>query len=173
MYFYESYFLGGKTKQRCIESLGRLDELQKQFPDPVTHFRKIAEERTIKSKNSKTAVVPIGMEETLEIGDDDVKNVGYIVLKDLYKQLELDKFWKNILADTSIKYDLEGMFRLLVFFRILYPGSKKETFEGREIYFEKMDGFRNAGGLDFTGLPLISVSNLRYTVCAICQEEIL
>ena len=141
LYFYESYFLGGKTKQKCVESLGRLDELQKQFPDPVAHFRKIAEERTIESKNSKTAVVPIDMEETLEIGDDDIKNVGYIVLKDLYKRLELDKFWKNILANTSVKYDLEGVFRLLVFSRILYPGSKKETFEGKEIYFEKMGGF--------------------------------
>ena len=141
LYFYESYFFDGKTKQKCVESLGRLDELQKQFPDPVAHFRKIADERTNELKNSKTAVVSINMEETLEIGDDDLKNVGYIVLKDLYKQLELDKFWKNILAKTSVKYNLEGVFRLLVFSRILYPGSKKETFESKEIYFEKMDGF--------------------------------
>lgn len=141
LYFYESYFLDGKTKQKCVESLGRLDELQKQFPDPVAHFRKIADERTNEWKASKTAVVSIDMEETLQIGDDDLKNVGYLVLKDLYKQLELDKFWKNILAKTSVKYDFESVFRLLVFSRILYPGSKKETFETRKNYFEKMDGF--------------------------------
>ena len=29
LYFYESYYENGKTKQRCIENLGRLDELQK------------------------------------------------------------------------------------------------------------------------------------------------
>lgn len=141
LYFYESYFLDGKTKQKCVESLGRLDELQKQFPDPVAHFRKIADERTNEWKASKTAVVSIDMEETLQIGDDDLKNVGYLVLKDLYKQLELDKFWKNILAKTSVKYNFEGVFRLLVFSRILYPGSKKEAFETRKNYFEKMDGF--------------------------------
>ena len=141
LYFYESYFQDGKTKQKCVENLGRLDELQKHFKDPVAHFRMIAEERTNELKNSKTAIVPIDMQETLEIGDDDIKNVGYVVLKDLYKQLELDKFWKNIRAKTSVKYDLECIFRLLVFSRILYPGSKKETFDNKDVYFEKMDGF--------------------------------
>lgn len=141
LYFYESYFHNGKTKQKCIENLGRLDQLQKQFQDPVAHFRKIAEERTNELKNSRTATVSIDMNETLEIGDDEVRNVGYVVLKDLYKQLELDKFWKNILAKTSVKYDLECIFRLLVFSRILYPGSKKETFDNKDVYFEKMDGF--------------------------------
>ena len=27
LYFYESYYQNGKTKQKCIENLGRLDEL--------------------------------------------------------------------------------------------------------------------------------------------------
>ncbi len=36
LYFYESYYENGRTKQKCIESLGRLDELQKRFDDPVS-----------------------------------------------------------------------------------------------------------------------------------------
>ena len=72
LYFYESYFQDGKTKQKCVENLGRLDELQKHFKDPVAHFKMIAEERTNELKNSKTAIVPIDMQETLEIGDDDI-----------------------------------------------------------------------------------------------------
>lgn len=50
LYFYESYYKNGKPNQRCIESLGRLDELQKQFDDPVSHFKKIAAERTHEKK---------------------------------------------------------------------------------------------------------------------------
>lgn len=141
LYFYESHFCDGKSKQTCIESLGRLDELQKQFQDPVAHFKKVAEERTNELKNAKTTTTTIDMLETLEIGEDDIKNVGYVVLKDLYKELGLDKFWKRILAKTSIKYDLESVFRLLVFSRILYPGSKKETFDNKDVYFEDIDGF--------------------------------
>ena len=46
LYFYESYYENGRTKQKCIENLGRLDELQKRFDDPVSHFKKVAEEKT-------------------------------------------------------------------------------------------------------------------------------
>ena len=141
LYFYESYFENGKTKQRCLENLGRLDELQKQFDDPISHFKKIAEERTQDKKVSRKASVAIDLGSTMDTKENNLKNIGYAVLKDLYKQLELDRFWKNIQKKTSVKYDLEAVFRLLVFSRILYPGSKMDTFNKKENYFEKMDGF--------------------------------
>ena len=141
LYFYESYYKNGKPNQRCIESLGRLDELQKQFDDPVSHFKKIAAERTHEKKVSRKASVSINLDSSLDIGEDNLKNVGYVILKELYKQLELDKFWKQVLKKTSIKYDLEAAFRLLVFSRILYPGSKLETFSKKDIYFENIQGF--------------------------------
>ena len=141
LYLYESYYKNGKPSQRCIESLGRLDELSKQFADPVSHFKKIAEERTAEKKSTRKTSVAIDLAASMGTDEDNLKNVGCAVLKYLYKQLELDKFWKNIQKKTSIKYDLEAAFRLMVFSRILYPGSKKETFDSKEVYFEKMDGF--------------------------------
>lgn len=141
LYLYESYYKNGKANQRCVESLGRLDELQKQFVDPVSHFKKIAQERTDEKKNSRKTIVSIDLSSAMDINEDSLKNVGYSVLKTLYKQLELDKFWKNIRKKTSIQYDLEAVFQLLVFSRILYPGSKMDTFNKKDIYFEKMEGF--------------------------------
>lgn len=141
LYLYESYYKNGKPNQRCIESLGRLDELRKQFTDPVSHFKKVAEERTIEKKAARKASVSINLASVMDMSEDNLKNVGYVVLKELYKQLELDKFWKNIQKKTSIQYDLEAVFRLLVFSRILYPGSKMDTFNTKNIYFEEMQGF--------------------------------
>lgn len=141
LYLYESYYKNDKANQRCIESLGRLDELQKQFVDPVSHFKKIAQERTDEKENSRKTTVSIDLSSAMDINEDNLKNVGYTVLKALYKQLELDKFWKNIQKKTSIQYDLEAVFRLLVFSRILYPGSKMNTFNNKDIYFEKIEGF--------------------------------
>ncbi len=141
LYFYESYFENGKTKQKCLENLGRLDELQKKYDDPVAYFKKIAEERTLEKKTARKTSVSIGLDDVMDIRENNIKNVGYSVLKELYKQLELDKFWKQRLKDTSIKYDLEAVFRLLVFSRILYPASKLETFHAKDAYFEKMEGF--------------------------------
>lgn len=141
LYFYESYFENGKTKQKCLENLGRLDELQKKYDDPVAYFKKIAEERTLEKKTARKTSVSIGLDDVMDIRENNIKNVGYSVLKELYKQLELDKFWKQRLKNTSIKYDLEAVFRLLVFSRILYPASKLETFHAKDAYFEKMEGF--------------------------------
>ena len=141
LYFYESYYENGKTKQRCVENLGRLDELRKQFDDPVSHFKKVAEQRTEEKKASRKTSVTIDLASPLALEEDNLKNVGYAVLKELYKQLELDKFWKGILKKTSIQYDLEAVFRLLVFSRILYPASKLDTFNNKAIYFEDMEGF--------------------------------
>lgn len=141
LYFYESYYENGRTKQKCIEALGRLDELQKRFDDPVSHFRKVAEERTAEQDASKKAFVPIDLSSTMDVSEDNLKNVGYAVLKVLYKQLELDKFWKSIQKKTSIQYDLEAVFRLLVFSRVLYPASKMDTFNNKGVYFEDIDGF--------------------------------
>lgn len=141
LYIYESYYKNGKANQHCVESLGRLDELKKQFTDPISHFRKVAEERTNEQKASKNVSVTIDLTSVMDTKEDNLKNIGYVVLKDLYKRLELDRFWKNIQKRSSIQYDLEAVFRLLVFSRILYPGSKMDTFNNREIYFEKMDGF--------------------------------
>ena len=103
-----------------MENLSRLDELQIKYDDPVSHFKKIAEERTFEKKAAQKISVPMDMEAEMDINEDNLKNAGYSVLKELYKQLELDKFWKRKLRNTSIKYDLEAVFRLLLFSRILF-----------------------------------------------------
>ena len=43
--------------------------------------------------------------------------------------------------NLKVKYDLDDIFSLLVFSRIMYPSSKKETFEGRNRFFEGFDNF--------------------------------
>jgi hypothetical protein len=73
--------------------------------------------------------------------EDNLKNVGYGILKELYKQLEIDKFWNWKSRKLNVEYSIDQIFRLLVFGRALYPGSKKHTYENRHIFFEGFDGF--------------------------------
>jgi hypothetical protein len=141
LYFYESFYKDGKVKQRMLESLGRLDDLQKTYDDPVAHFKKVAQEQTDQKKESKTMPIAIEIDTVLEKGEDSLKNVGYGIIKELYMELELDKFWRWKARGRSFKYNAELIFRLLVISRVLYPGSKKKTYENRGIYFEKIDGF--------------------------------
>ncbi|MGX8687701.1 MAG: IS1634 family transposase, partial [bacterium] len=73
--------------------------------------------------------------------EDNLKNVGYGILKLLYKELELDKFWNRKSKGRSFQYSPDQIFRLLTFGRVLYPDSKKGTYEERGIFYEQFDDF--------------------------------
>ena len=123
-------------------------------------FKRMTEER----KALKNTSVTIDMTEKMEVGVDDWKNVGYGILKELYFQLELDRFWRSKMRGKKIKYNLELIFRLLVISRILYPGSKKETYENRGKYFEKNKPYRRIGVMlpVVMGFTPILLPNLRF-----------
>ena len=126
----------GKIKHRTVKKIGYLDELEKQFDNPIEHFKNIAKEKnnneiteyTIKNLNTKTINVNVNS-----------KNLGYIVLKKIYKELQIDNFLSNEQKKLKMKYDLNKIFELLIFSRILFPASKNETFNNKDIFFEKFD----------------------------------
>jgi hypothetical protein len=132
------YRENGKVKHRNVETIGYLEDLKKVYDDPVAHFKKIAKERsndeinklTIKDLKSKTID-----------GSSNPKNLGYVILKMIYEDLEIKSFLKKKNKNLDIEYDLNKIFSLLVFSRILFPGSKKETYEGKDRFFESFDGF--------------------------------
>ena len=41
----EAYRQNGKPKQRMIQKLGYLDELEKIYPDPIAHFKEVAKQK--------------------------------------------------------------------------------------------------------------------------------
>lgn len=142
--FYESYRdkVTKKPKNRCVEPIGYLDDLVKLYEDPISHFKQVAKDRTIEKKNDTSATVSIDMNEQMTTKTDDIKNVGYLILKHIYKELEIDKFWKQVSKNYDFQYDLNKIFQLLVFSRIISPASKKKTFESRNLFFESFGDFQ-------------------------------
>ena len=142
--FYESYRdkVTKKPKNRCVEPIGYLDDLVKLYEDPISHFKQLAKDRTIEKKNDMSATVSIDMNEQMTTKTDDIKNVGYLILKRIYKELEIDKFWKQVSKNYDFQYDLNKIFQLLVFSRIISPASKKKTFESRNLFFESFGDFQ-------------------------------
>lgn len=127
-----------KTKHKIIESLGYLDELKKEFEDPVAHFTERARQLTAQKKASQA---PINFtfydSDRLCAGDDLRKNFGYSALSKIYHELEIDKFLINRQRHTKESYDANTIMKLLVYSRILFPASKKASYEQRERFFEK------------------------------------
>ncbi len=137
----EKYYVPGTgTREYTVESIGCLSKLKHLYDDPIAHFTRYAEELTQKEKEENSASISIDLSEKLATGTNDTRNVGYGVLKSLYKELELDKFWNWKTRGLSVRYSTDQIFRLLTISRALNPGSKKYTLENQDFYFEPFDG---------------------------------
>lgn len=138
----EKYHVPGKgAREKTVKSLGYVSELRKTYEDPILYFSQLALEMTARKKQESSARILIDTAAKMSTDTDDVKNVGYGVLKELYKQLEIDKFWNWKTRKLSIRYSVDRIFRLLVFSRILMPASKKGTFDQKDFYFEDFGDF--------------------------------
>lgn len=96
---YLSYVQGyrdenGKTKHKTIKNIGWLDELQKDYDEPIKYFKEQAKKQNInnitehKIKNINICQIEL---------EDKPKNLGYVVLKEIYKELGL----KDLLSQNK------------------------------------------------------------------------
>jgi len=130
-----------KVTHKCVKALGYLDVLEKQYSDPVAHFKQVAADMTRKEANASPPVtITLKKDEQLESGACNRKNLGYAALSAIYHELGLDVFFTNrARALKKAGYSVNAIMKLLVYSRILEPASKKRTFDRRGDYFDKFD----------------------------------
>ena len=134
----EGYRIDGKVRHKTIEKLGYLEDLKEQFDDPIAHFKEVAKQM---SKEAVTEYTIKNLNTKIIDNSSKAKNLGYVALREIYKELNLEDFFKNKNQNLKIKFDLNKIFSLLVYSRIMYPSSKKESFEKRNRFFENFEGF--------------------------------
>ena len=139
----EKYYDRSKktTRERTVEGIGHLSTLKKEYDDPIAHFTQYAKSLTEKKKEETSRTLTIDMSEKLEVGSNDTRNVGYGILKALYKDLELDRFWNWKTRGKRTQFSTDQIFKLLTFSRTMNPGSKKYTLDNKGFFFEPFDGF--------------------------------
>ncbi|NLB81454.1 MAG: IS1634 family transposase [Clostridiaceae bacterium] len=129
-----------KSRTKTIKSLGYLDELEKEHDDPIAFFeenvRKMNEQQTLE-KFSVT--FRFHSDERIQSDTTNRKNFGYAALSKIYHDLGLHTFLINRQRHSKEKYNSNNIMKLLVFARLLYPASKKNTYENKGIFFEKTD----------------------------------
>ena len=129
----------GTPKTATVKSLGYLDELEKEYDDPIAHFKEVARKMTEEEKAKKKLTLSINMEEELQQGADDRKNFGYAAILKIYHELELHRFFNNRARNESFQFNSNSIMLLLVVSRLLSPGSKKKAFEEKGRYFERFN----------------------------------
>ena len=122
----QGYRINGKVRHKTIKKLGYLEDLKKIYDDPIAHFQEIAKNMSTEDineyliKNLKTKVID---------NSSKSKNLGYVALRQIYKELDLENFLKEKKKNSKVKFDLQKIFSLLVYSRIMYPSSNKEAFD--------------------------------------------
>lgn len=128
------------SKTKRIMNLGYLEDLQKEYEDPIAHFQQVAREMSEEAESdSKPVHIALDPTKSLEPGVDLIKNFGYTVLSVIYHELKLDSFLNGKQRGLDIDYSLNSIMKLLVYGGILFPGSIKQIYGIKEQFFDKMD----------------------------------
>ncbi len=135
--FVQGYRKDGKVKQKTIEKLGYLEDLEKIYPDPITHFKQVAKERSLNEAPHKT--IELNLLSKLPEQASFRKNLGYAVPKSVCSMLGLRELFQSKQRHLNVDYNLNSIFSLLVFNRFLFPSSKKHAFETKDSFFESFD----------------------------------
>lgn len=120
-------------------SLGYLHDLQKEFPDPIAHFKEVVEQMNAEENGNKKLTIEIDLKEKLPNESHTRYNLGYAAIMKTYYDLELDRLFNNKARHETFEYNTNSIMTLLTITRILFPSSKKRSYEYRKMFFERFD----------------------------------
>ena len=131
----------GKSSTKTVERLGSIEELKARFgeDDPVGAARAYMKELSAAEKKSREEImVKFKPSALIPKGEQRCYNGGYLFLQKIYYELGLDYICKKIAKKHKlVKYDLNSILSMLVYTRILYPGSKRSSLEDAKKFFEQ------------------------------------
>jgi hypothetical protein len=132
-----------KRRNRTIRNLGPLSRFDDGKPEYLQRLRQSFREGTpiisglddlVAEGTSSSRITSV-----FDRNDDDSafsnpKNIGYFLLDSLYDKLGVYDVLNLHKSRSKIAYDLNGLAKLLVFGRVLKPGSKYSTWQDRGNY---------------------------------------
>lgn len=141
-YAQKTVYIDGKNKSLIVKKFGS----EKYICDTygVTDAKAWASQQVEllnRAEQEGTSPISIDFSPVKDLPDYTQRrfNGGYLFLQAVYHQLGLDHICKAIAAKYDFKYNLNSILSRLVYARILYPSSKKSTFEDSHKFIEQPD----------------------------------
>ena len=129
-----------RPKQRSVETFGYVDELEKEFPDPIAHFTKVVEEMNAERLATQgPQTITIHPLEKIEKNGSTSKFTGDAVPIAYYNALGIETAVRSMTRKSKAKFDVNSLLRLLVSERLLAPGSKRAALKNADKHFFKCD----------------------------------
>lgn len=140
LYVVKSAWVNGKRTSKVVEKLGTEASLREKLDgrDPYEWADEYIAELNRKSEEEKAKItIAYSPSEQIQKGEQRSFNAGYLFLQKVYYDLGLNKICIAIKRRHSFKYDLNAILSRLVYTRIIFPGSKKSSFEDSLRFIEQ------------------------------------
>ncbi len=139
-YIQKSVRMGNKTTSKMVERLGSIEEIKARCgdADPIEWAKEYVKKLTMEERESRQGVLI--KHSASKLIDKDVPrsaNVGYLFLQDIYYSLGLHKICSEISERYKYNYNLNDILSLLVYSRIIAPGSKRSSLRQAQDFLEK------------------------------------
>jgi transposase len=129
-----------KTRHKVVENLGYVDEYLDLYEDPKEHFKKVArhltehmqEQKDQQKAEDEIFLGTVSSNEVMEEGEDTIRHMGFLPFSRIYHELKTDQFFVNRQRSQSMDYSLNDVMQLLIYTRILTPGSKIANYREKE-----------------------------------------
>lgn len=131
-YLSKSVRIGNKTTTKTIEKIGTYDEIKAKCGDttPLDWAKQYAARRTVEEKKSHSDIII--KHSSSKLIDKNARrscNIGYLFSQDIYYSLGLDKLCHEISGRYKFEFNLNDILSMLVYSRIIAPGSKKSSLQ--------------------------------------------
>lgn len=137
---------GKKTTTKNVARIGKHSELLKITDDPLAYAREQVKKynEEYKKENKVSLDIKVDFAEKIKATDAITSkstqlNIGYFFLQQIYHELEIHSFFKNVTSDMKIEFDPDLVNRFLTYSRILRPDSKLGTYQNLDRYYEQPD----------------------------------
>lgn len=140
LYLTKSVRVNGKSTTKTVERLGSLEEVQARAGDmdAMEWAKMYAAKRTSEEKTGNCeTIIKYQDYKLIDKGIRRSCNAGYLFLQDIYYSLGLNKICDSISQKYKFDYDLNDILSMLVYSRIIAPGSKLSSLESAQRFLEQ------------------------------------
>lgn len=130
----------GKSSTRTVERLGTIEEVKARFGEENTieAVKSYIKELTqLDKEQGRDVVVKLSQNKIIKKEEQRCYNGGYLFLQKVYHELGLDKICRRIEKKYKNEYDLNSILSMLLYTRILYPGSKLSSLDDAKRFIEQ------------------------------------
>ena len=136
----KTVYINGKNKDIVVRRLGSEKQICEKYG--VTDAKAWAKEQVrlmneAEKENAAKFNIELCAGTDLVMDEQRRFNGGYLFLQDVYYELGLHKICRAISGRHLFEYDLNDVLSKLIYTRILYPTSKKSSFEEAKRFIEQ------------------------------------